>query len=113
MKPLGQVRPGTCAVNLHRRKDLFWAATRTLIEVIRRRSGRSRGHAHGTVWSYELEPTAGGTRLVERRHAENGSSTTSNLVLGTVMSAVPDFEQQLVKEMNQSRTCLEGAAEGS
>ena len=27
---------------------------------------------NNTVWSYELEPTATGTKLIETRHAENG-----------------------------------------
>jgi len=31
-----------------------------------------RVNENNTVWSYELEPTGTGTRVVESRHAETG-----------------------------------------
>jgi uncharacterized protein YndB with AHSA1/START domain len=78
MKPLGPLRPGTRTVNLNR---LYPPITSTVTEVIPERKLAFRINANHTVWSYELEPTAVGTRLVESRHAENGVTPFSSLVV--------------------------------
>jgi hypothetical protein len=64
------------------------------------------------VWSYELEPTVGGTRLTESRHAENGVSAFSNMSVNAFMGGVPSFERELVDGMNQSLSRIKAAAEG-
>lgn len=55
-----------------------------------------RVDANKTVWSYELEPTATGTRLVETRNAENGVTAVSNMAVNKLMGGVPSFEEELV-----------------
>jgi len=50
---------------------VFWPTTSTVTEVVPQRKLAFRVNANNTICSYELEPTANGTRLVERRHAEN------------------------------------------
>ncbi len=63
------------------------------------------------MWSYELEPTEAGTRLVETRHAENGTTAVSNFLVGKFMGGVPSFEQELIEGMNASLTRIKSAAE--
>ena len=53
-------------------QPLFWPTTCTVTEVIPEKKLAFRVNANGTIWSYELEPTDVGTRVVESRHAENG-----------------------------------------
>jgi len=72
MKLLGPLRPGTRTLNLNRRNMLFWPTTSTITEVLPERKLAFRIPPNTSVWTYELEPTATGTRLVETRHAENG-----------------------------------------
>jgi uncharacterized protein YndB with AHSA1/START domain len=111
MKPLGQVKPGTRTVNLNRRNSLFWPTTSTITELIPERKLAFRVNANNTVWSYELEPTATGTRVVETRHAENGVKAVSTLAVNAAMGGVPSFEKELVAGMNTSLARIKAAAE--
>jgi uncharacterized protein YndB with AHSA1/START domain len=111
MKALGPVRPGTRTVNVNRRGLLFWPTTSQVIEVIAERKLAFRVNANNTVWTYELEPTPTGTRLVESRHAENGVKAASNLVVSALFGGVPSFEDELIEGMNTSLGRLKAAAE--
>ncbi|WP_319430269.1 SRPBCC family protein [Mycobacterium sp. RTGN5] len=112
MKALGEVRPGTRTVNLNRRNKLFWPTTSTITELIPERKLAFRVNANNTVWSYELEETATGTRVVESRHAENGVKAVSSMTINAVMGGVPNFEKELVDGMNTSLARIKAAAEG-
>jgi uncharacterized protein YndB with AHSA1/START domain len=111
MKALGPVRPGTRTVNVNRRGLLFWPTTSQVIEVIAERMLAFRVNANNTVWTYELEPTPTGTRLVASRHAENGVKAASNLVVSALFGGVPSFEDELIEGMNTSLGRLKAAAE--
>ena len=111
MKAFGPVRPGTRTFNLNRRNRLFWPTTSTVTEVIPERKLAFRVNANGTIWSYELEPTTDGTRLVESRHAENGVKPVSNLTINALFGGVPSFERELVDGMNASLARIKAAAE--
>ena len=107
----GPVRQGSKTINLNRRGFLFWPTTSQVTEFIPEKKLAFRVNDNGTVWSYELEPTASGTRLVESRHAENGVKPVSNMLVNALMGGVPSFEQELVEGMNQSLERIKAAAE--
>ena len=65
MKSLGPLRQGTRTININRRNRLFWPTTCTVIEVIPEKKLAFRVNINGTIWSYELEPTDVGTRVVD------------------------------------------------
>lgn len=111
MKALGPLRPGTRTFNLNRRKFLFWPTTSRITEVIDNEKLAFRVEANNTVWSYELEPTATGTRVTESRHAENGTTAVSNALVNAFMGGVPSFEDELVDGMNASLARIKAAAE--
>jgi uncharacterized protein YndB with AHSA1/START domain len=112
MKALGPVRPGTRTINLNRRNRLFWPTTSTVTEVIPERKLAFRVNANGTIWSYELEPTPEGTRVVESRRAENGEvKAASNATINALFGGVPSFEKELVDGMNSSLARIKAAAE--
>ena len=69
MKALGPIRPGTRTLNLNRRGLLFWPTTSVITEVVPEKKFAFRIPLNTTVWSYELEPTATGTRPVSGRPA--------------------------------------------
>jgi uncharacterized protein YndB with AHSA1/START domain len=112
MRPLGPLRQGTRTINLNRRNHAFWPTISTVTEVIPQQKVAFRVNANGTVWSYELEPTDVGTRLVESRHAENGVKPLSNMTVNALFGGVPGFERELVDGMNQSLARIKAAAEG-
>ena len=113
MKTLGPLRQGTRTLNLNRRKRLYWTTTSTITEVVPQRKFAFRVNTNNTIWSYELEPTATGTRVVESRHAENGVKPTSNFLVNMLFGGVPSFEDELVDGMNASLARIKAAAENA
>ena len=111
MKSFGPVRQGTRTINFNRRKFLVWPTTSTITEVIPEKKLAFRVNANNTVWSYELEPTDSGTRVVESRHAENGVTAFSNMSVNALMGGVPSFERELVDGMNATLARIKAAAE--
>ena len=111
MKRFGPLRPGARTLNLNRRGKMFWPTTSTVLEVIPEKKLAFRVDANRTVWSYELEPTATGTRLTESRHAENGVSAVSLFLTKAFMGGVPSFEQELLDGMNASLGAIKSTAE--
>jgi uncharacterized protein YndB with AHSA1/START domain len=113
MKTLGPLRQGTRTLNVNRRKRLYWTTTSTITEVIPQRKFAFRVNTNNTIWSYELEPTATGTRVVESRHAENGVKPASNFLVNMLFGGVPSFEDELVDGMNASLARIKAAAENA
>lgn len=111
MKALGPVRQGTRTINLNRRNRMYWPTTSVVTEVIPEKKIAFRVPINRTIWSYELQPTDTGTRLVESRHAENGVTAFSNMSVNALMGGVPSFERELVDGMNQSLARIKAAAE--
>jgi uncharacterized protein YndB with AHSA1/START domain len=111
MKSFGPLRAGAKTININRRKFLMWPTTSQITEFIPERKLAFRVNENGTVWSYELEPTATGTRLIESRHAENGVKPFSTMTVNALMGGVPSFEEELVDGMNQSLARIKAAAE--
>lgn len=113
MKPLGPIRAGTRTLNLNRRGPIFWPTTSVITEVVPERKIAFKIPVNNTVWSYELEPTATGTRVVETRFAANGTtSTPSNMAVKVALGGNDTFEKELVEGMNQSLARIKAAAEG-
>ena len=113
MRALGPVRPGTRTINLNRRGKLFWPTTAVITEGVPERKFASRTPINTTVWSYELEPTATGTRVVETRHAENGVTALSTATTNVALGGVETFERELLEGMQQTLARIKAAAEGS
>jgi uncharacterized protein YndB with AHSA1/START domain len=111
MKALGPLRQGTRTVNLNRRNFLFWPTTSTVTEVIPEKKLAFRVNTNNTIWSYELAPTATGTRVVESRHAENGIKPSANFTVDKLFGGVPNFERELIEGMNTSLARIKAAAE--
>jgi uncharacterized protein YndB with AHSA1/START domain len=112
MKLLGPLRPGTRTLNLNRHNLLFWPTTSVITEVLPERKLAFRIPINTTVWTYELEPTATGTRLVETRHAEKGVTAASTAITKAALGGVDTFETELLKGMNESLARIKAAAEG-
>jgi uncharacterized protein YndB with AHSA1/START domain len=110
MRQLGPLRHGTRTVNLNRRKFLFWPTTCTVLEVIPDQKLAFRVNTNNTIWSYELQPTAEGTRVIESRHAENGVTAFSAMGV-KLMGGDESFDREMVDGMNTSLARIKAAAE--
>ena len=111
MKAFGPLRQGTRTINVNRRNFLFWPTTSTVTEVIPEKKLAFRVNTNNTIWTYELEPTENGTRVVESRHAENGVKAAANFTVEALFGGVPNFERELVDGMNTSLARIKAAAE--
>jgi uncharacterized protein YndB with AHSA1/START domain len=111
MRPFGPLRQGTRTLNLNRRNRMFWPTTSKVVEVVPEKKLAFRVDANRTIWSYELEPIAEGTRLIESRHAENGVSAFSNLSQNVLFGGSTNFERELLEGMNGSLARIKAAAE--
>lgn len=107
----GPLQPGTRTTNWNKRGFLVWPTRCTITEVIPQEKLAFRVDDNRTVWSYELQPTDSGTRVIESRHAENGTSAISSFLVRTVMGGVPNFENELVDGMKVSLGRIKAAAE--
>lgn len=111
MKLRGPLRRGTRTFNLNRYKFWVWPTTCTLIEVIPEQKLAFRVDVNGAIWSYELRPIPGGTRVIESRHAEKGLKPISIRTQNAVVGGVEIFERELVDGMNTSLARIKVAAE--
>ncbi len=111
MRPLGRVRPGTRTLNVNRRNNLLWITTCTVTELIPGQKLAFRVNTNNTIWSYELEPIAVGTRVVESRHAENGVKPFSSMAVSALFGGTSSFERELIDGMNASLAKIKAAAE--
>ncbi|OBH19442.1 SRPBCC family protein [Mycolicibacter sinensis] len=111
MKPLGALRPGTRTINVNRRGRLFWPTTSVITEFVPDRKLAFRVTENHSVWSYELEPTADGTRVTESRRADDGITSVSTFLTNKFMGGVESFEQELVAGMKASLERIKAAAE--
>lgn len=111
MKPLGAVRPGTRTINFNRRGRMYWPTTSVITEYVPQRKLAFRVSENHSVWSYELEPTAQGTRVTESRRADDGITAVSTFLTNKFMGGVANFENELVEGMNASLNRIKAAAE--
>jgi len=111
MKPMGELRQGARTININRRGRLVWPTTCRITDYVPERKLAFRVNENNTVWSYELEPTEAGTRLIETRRADNGTTALSTFLVGKFMGGVPSFEKELVEGMNASLGRIKVAAE--
>jgi uncharacterized protein YndB with AHSA1/START domain len=111
MKPFGPVRQGTRTLNLNRRNHMYWPTTCTVVEIVPARKLAFRVNTNHTIWSYELEPTNGCTRVMESRHAENGVTAFSNMSVNALFGGTTNFERELLEGMNTSLAHIKAAAE--
>lgn len=111
MKAIGPMRPGARTINVNRRNRIYWPTTCTVTEYLPEKKVAFRVNANRTIWSYELEPTDFGTRVVETRHAENGVTAVSTMTVNVLLGGVDRFERELVEGMNTTLARLKAAAE--
>jgi uncharacterized protein YndB with AHSA1/START domain len=113
MIPIGKPRAGTLTVNLNRDGWKFWPTTSRILRYEKNSALAFRVSQNRTVWTYTLEPTETGTRLVERRDVPNGTTWVSRTLIAAVLGGETAFEENLVRGMDESLAKIRSAVEAS
>jgi len=66
---------------------------------------------NATIWSFTLEPTETGTRVVQRREAPDGTTRISDTLIRRVMGGQESFQGELRTGMQQTLRRLKADAE--
>ena len=107
----GDVGVGTRLFNLNRRKFLFWPTQAMIVRFTPGKEIAFRIKENFVVWSYELEETPTGTRVVARREAPHGVSDLSVGLTKAALGGVEQFSRELVEGMNQTLRSIKADAE--
>ncbi|MFT4189766.1 MAG: SRPBCC family protein [Aeromicrobium sp.] len=107
----GEVKQGTRTVNINRQGWKVWPTRSYVKEFVPERKLALKIAENGTVWTYELEPTATGTKLTESRLAPGGVSDVSNVLTKYVLGGTENFEDGLQKGIEQTLARIKAEAE--
>ncbi len=113
----GDPAVGRRLVNLNRRKGLVWPTTSRITRWKDPAHDGGRGalafHVWPTdvEWSYELEPTASGTLVTERRSALPEPSAVIRLAARYAMGGADSHDVELVDGMRKTLAALKSDAE--
>ena len=113
MIAIGTPKTGTITVNLNRDGWKFWPTTSRIVRYEKNSALAVRISQNRTVWTYTLEPTENGTRLVERRDMPNGTTWLSRTLVDAVLGGEKAFEQNLLRGMDESLGKIKAAAESA
>lgn len=107
----GPVALGTRTININRRGPLVWPTRSKVVAFEPHREFAFRVKDNYTVWRFVLEPTATGTRIVQRREAPDGTSAISTRLVDAVMGGQASFTEELRQGMQQTLTRIKADAE--
>ena len=108
----GPVQQGTKVLNFNRRGPLFWPTQSQVVRFEPHRDFAFRVKENWSVWSFELEPTAAGTRLTQRRETPKGISGLSKVLTKRILGGAETFEQELAEGMRQTLVRIKSDVEG-
>lgn len=107
-----ELRKGTRSVNLNKRKGFVWPTSSKITDFEPGKKLSFYVYGAAAQWTYLLEPTSTGTRLVERRELPGGkraiaSKVTARLALG----GVDGHDVELIEGMNKTLAHIKAEAE--
>ncbi|NEW39613.1 SRPBCC family protein [Nocardia cyriacigeorgica] len=114
MMPLGAPKAGTWTLNFNKDGWKRWPTSSRIVRFEPNQAFAFRMNENATVWSYTLEPTEAGTRLIERRDVPNGVTWIVRKAIDGILGGEPAFEDALLKGMNETlgkiKTTVEAGA---
>ncbi|MFI6871473.1 SRPBCC family protein [Nocardia sp. NPDC050406] len=102
MQPIGKIRTGTWTINFNTDGKAYWPTTARVVRFEPNKAIAFKVNENRTIWSFTLEPTATGTRLVQRRDCPNGTTWFSRTSIEKAMGGEARFEELLVTGMNET-----------
>ncbi len=108
----GKPAVGTKFANLNRRGLLLWPTFGEIVEFDRERKLAFRILDNGTIWSFDLSPTPGGTGIVQRRDAPDGVKALSVGLTRAFMGGTDSFYAEIETGMQRTLESLKRDIEG-
>ena len=105
------IQLGTRLLNVNRRGLLVWPTQSKVVRFEPHQEIAFRVKDNFTVWSFTLEPTATGTRVVQRREAPEGISAISSRLTRRMLGGVPSFQAELREGMRSTLAAIKATAE--
>lgn len=109
----GPVGPGARALNINRSGWKVWPTRSQVVEFEPERRIAFRVADNWLHWSYELQPTPTGTRVVHRREAPDGLSPVSGRFQKLLLGGQDTFDAEVLAGMEQTLARIKAEAEGS
>lgn len=102
---------GARYVNHNRQGDLEWVTHSVITCCTAPRMLAFRIEENWSVWSFELDPSADGTRVVQRRRTPEGISPLALELTDAFMGGQEEFTRTLLQGMDQTLERIKAAAE--
>ncbi|MGZ4445643.1 MAG: SRPBCC family protein [Nocardioides sp.] len=107
----GPVGLGTRTLNVNRRGLLVWPTRAKVVRFEPHTEIALRIKDNFTIWSFTLEPTETGTRIVQRREAPDGISSVSLRLTDSVLGGQRGFTEELRAGMRQTLARIKAEVE--
>jgi carbon monoxide dehydrogenase subunit G len=107
----GPIQQGTRTVNVNRRGLLVWPTQAKVVRFEPHTQIAVRIKDNFTIWSFTLEPTGAGTRIVQRREAPDGISSISLKLTERLLGGQAGFTEELRRGMRQTLERIKAEAE--
>ncbi len=105
------VKKGTRTLNINGQGKLRWPTSAKVVSFEPNKQLAFQIVENRTVWTYDLEETAAGTRLTESRTVPNGVTKFSNVSTGKLLGGTDKFEDGLGAGINTTLGRIKAAAE--
>ncbi len=98
----GTTRQGVRFRNLNRKGLLFWPTKAKVVAFVPNQKLAFRVADNYAIWSFTLEPSGTGTRIIERRETPDGISAVSEKLTKVVLGGQEGFTEDLRAGMRQT-----------
>ncbi|MFI6171385.1 SRPBCC family protein [Nocardia sp. NPDC051052] len=111
MLPLGTPKAGTWVLNLNTDGKKYWPTTARIVRYEPNQVFAFKINENRSIWSYTLEPTETGTRLIERRDVPNGTTWFSRKSIDAALGGEVPFEEALIRGMHETLDKIKAVVE--
>ena len=98
----GPVQLGTRAFNINHRGPLVWPTRTKVVAFEPHREFAFRVKENFSIWSFTLEPTETGTRVIQRRRTPDGISDISKKLTRVALGGQETFTRELREGMRKT-----------
>ncbi len=109
----GEVKQGAKFANVNRRGPLFWPTTGKVVRCEPHKDFAFRIAENKTIWSFELQPTATGTKVIQRRETPDGISKLSQGITKVLLGGPEKFTAELNEGMKLTLDRIKSEVEGT
>ncbi len=107
----GPVQLGTRALNINRRGPVVWPTRTKVVAFEPHREFAFRVKENKAIWSFTLEPTESGTRVIQQRRAPDGLSDISLRLTKIALGGQEAFTGELRAGMRQTLSRVKAESE--